>query len=97
MNGLDLIGTREIQTINAETAGTDRPLSVTKEFWYSPRLGFNVSTKRSDARSGTEVFIVTDINTSEPDANLFTLPKCAQVVDYRQTKRPALQWGSNAR
>jgi hypothetical protein len=83
VNGLETIGTREIQTINAAVAGTDRPLSITKEFWYSRHLGLNLSTKRSDPRSGVEVFTVTDINPSEPDPSLFALPQNARTVDYR--------------
>ena len=83
VNGLEMVGTREIQTINAAAVGTDRPLSITKEFWYSRHLGLNLSTKRSDPRSGVEVFTVTDINPSEPDPNLFALPQSARTVDYR--------------
>jgi hypothetical protein len=83
VNGLELIGTREIQTIRGAMVGADRPLTITKEFWYSRRLGLNVSTKRSDPRSGVEVFTVTDINPSEPDPTLFALPQDARIVDYR--------------
>jgi hypothetical protein len=83
VDGLELIGTRETQTIRGAAVGSDRPLSITKEFWYSRRLGLNVSTKRSDPRSGIEVFTVTDINQSEPDPALFTLPQDARIVDYR--------------
>jgi hypothetical protein len=83
VDGLELIGTRETVTISAGMIGTDRPLSVTKEFWYSSKLGLNISTKRSDPRSGVEVLTVTDINQSEPDPNLFVLPKAAKIVDHR--------------
>jgi hypothetical protein len=83
VNGLETIGTRETQTINAAAVGADRPLSITKEFWYSRSLGLNLSTKRSDPRSGIEVFTVTDINPAEPDPNLFELPQNARTVDYR--------------
>jgi hypothetical protein len=83
LNGLDLIGTRETQTIGPLVAGSERPIVVVKEFWYSRQLGLNVLTTRNDPRSGKEVFTVTDIHQGEPDAALFALPKDARVVDLR--------------
>jgi hypothetical protein len=83
LNGLDLIGTRETQTISPRFAGSDRPIVVVKEFWYSPQLGLNVLTTRDDPRSGKEVFTVTDIRWGEPDPSLFALPANARVVDLR--------------
>jgi hypothetical protein len=86
VSGFEMIGTREVLTL---AMNTDRPLSVTKEFWYSPQLGLNISTRRWDPRiRRVEVFTVTDINLSEPDPGLFTLPRDARVVDYR-TPGPA--------
>jgi hypothetical protein len=52
-----------------------------KEFWYSPRLGINVITKRFDPRHGVQNFVVSNINQSEPDAKLFQPP-----ADYRLVK-----------
>ena len=83
LNGLELIGTRETQTMNPLVTGTDRPLVVVKEFWYSRQLGVNVLTTRNDPRSGKEVFTVTDIRLGEPDASLFALPADARIVDLR--------------
>jgi len=82
-SGFETIGTRETQTINGAAIGADRPLSVVKEFWYAPKLGVNLFTKRTDPRNGIEQFVVTDINPGEPDAALFALPKGAQIVDRR--------------
>ena len=83
VNGLDLVGTRESQQLALIAAGTNRPLMIVKEFWYSRQLGLNVFTKRDDPRTGREVFTVTDIHPSEPDPGLFTLPTDARIVDYR--------------
>jgi hypothetical protein len=81
VSGLEMIGTREVLTV---TMNTNRPVAVTKEFWYSPQLGLNISTRRWDPRIGrVEMFTVTDINLSEPDPSLFALPVDARVVDYR--------------
>lgn len=84
IGGVETIGTRELQTLSP--AGVDRPMSIVKEFWYSPQLGINIVTTRTDPRSGREVFTVTDIQSSDPDPALFALPKDARVVDIR---RPA--------
>jgi hypothetical protein len=44
----------------------------------------NVSTQRWDPRTRrVELFTVTDINLSEPDPSLFTLPVGARIVDSR--------------
>lgn len=83
LNGFDLIGTRETETISARVAGSDRPIVVVKEFWYSPQLGLNVLTTRDDPRSGKEVFTVMDIRWGEPDPTLFVLPANARVIDLR--------------
>ena len=83
-----MIGTRETQTVAAAVTGTNRPLVVVKEFWYSPRLGINVLTDRTDPRSGKEVFTVTDIQLSEPDSSLFALPVSFRIVDLRVAPTP---------
>ena len=83
VNGLDLVGTRESQPLGLTATGSDRPLAVVKEFWFSKQLGLNVITRRDDPRSGIEAFTVTDIHLSEPDRALFTLPADSKVVDLR--------------
>jgi hypothetical protein len=83
VNGLDLIGTRETQTLGLTATESDRPLAIVKEFWYSKPLGLNVITRRNDPRSSAEVFMVTDIRRSEPDRSLFALPADARIVDLR--------------
>jgi hypothetical protein len=91
LNGLDLIGTRETQTLNPLVTGSDRPIVVVKEFWYSRLLGVNVLTTRNDPRSGKEVFTVTDIRRGEPDRALFALPADARVVDLRGVAAASLR------
>jgi hypothetical protein len=84
VNGLELIGTRETQTLPGTAIGADRPLAVVKEFWYAPSLGVNISTRRNDPRGGLQVFEVTNIDTSSPDPALFVLPANAQIIDRRR-------------
>jgi hypothetical protein len=83
-NGLELVGTRETQTLPGTAIGATIPLVVVKEFWYAPSLGVNISTRRDDPRGGLQVFDVTDIVTVDPDPSLFVLPANAQIIDRRR-------------
>jgi hypothetical protein len=77
---IDTQGSREIITIKAGAMGNDKEEPIVKEFWYSPRLGINVITKRFDPRFGIQNFTVSDINQNEPDPKLFVVPDGYRVV-----------------
>jgi len=78
---LDVVGSREVTTINAGIVGNEKPEPTVKEFWYSPRLGINVITKRFDPHvSGIQNFEVKDINLNEPDPKLFEPPSGYRMV-----------------
>ena len=79
--GLETIGTRETITTNPGTVGNDREVTLTKEFWYSPKLGVNLLVKRMDPLQGTQVFTVSNISLVEPDARLFVIPAKYKVTD----------------
>lgn len=79
---LDVVGSRETTTIDAGVVGNEKPLSIVKDFWYSPHLGINVTTTRFDPRvSSLQSFVVENINLSEPDPKIFEPP-----ADYRMIK-----------
>src|SRR5262249_32989171 len=42
VNGIELLGTREEMRVSGAMLGSDRPIAITKEFWYSRQLGLNV-------------------------------------------------------
>src|SRR5215469_10316595 len=81
IDDLNLIGSREITTLNAGVVGNQKTEPIVKEFWYSPRLQINVITKRFDPRFGSQNFVVSNVNQSEPDPKLFEPP-----ADYRVVK-----------
>ncbi|HVP54848.1 MAG TPA: hypothetical protein VMU45_07625 [Candidatus Eisenbacteria bacterium] len=81
--GLETIGTRETITTTVGANGNDREVSLTKEFWYSPRLGINLVVRRMDPLQGTQVFTVSNITLAEPDARLFVMPAGYKAVDRR--------------
>jgi hypothetical protein len=82
ISGVDVTGTRETTTISAGVIGNDKPISVVKEIWFSPKLDLNLSVKRIDPRHGTEDFLVSDISTTEPDPKYFSVPKTYSVDDH---------------
>jgi hypothetical protein len=83
VNGVEAVGTRETRTLNPGAIGNDRTIAITKEIWYSPQLGINVSVKRLDPRHGTQIINVTDIAPGEPDPKTFAVPVGYTVVDRR--------------
>jgi len=88
--GVDTAGTRETVTYNPGVIGNDQKINLTREYWYADQLGINLLSKRADPSFGTQLFTITEITLSEPDAGLFELPKDFKVVDHRQTDPPAV-------
>jgi len=86
--GVETTGSRDTVIYNPGFFGNDRKMTIEREFWYSPRLGFNLLSKRSDPRIGTQTFTVSDLILSEPDPKLFDLPEGFKIVDRRQTAPP---------
>jgi len=84
--GLDTIGTRDSTIYNPGVFGNDDKVSIERELWYSPQLGLNLLSKRSDPRFGTQTFTITDLTLSEPDPQLFKLPKGFKAVDHRAVR-----------
>lgn len=75
IEGIDCVGSRETTTFPAGLIGNEKAQTIVKEFWYSPQLGINVLTKRSDPRvSSIQNFTVTRLSLSEPDPAIFNTP-----------------------
>jgi hypothetical protein len=88
ISGVETTGTRDATIYNAGLFGNDRKVAVEKEFWYSPQLGINLISKRSDPRFGVQTFTVTNLILAEPDPKLFELPEGFKVEDRRETAQP---------
>jgi hypothetical protein len=88
LNGLETIGSKDSVVYNPGVYGNDRKMTVEREFWYSPQLGINLLSKRSDPRFGTQTFTVTNLILSEPDQRLFEVPAGFEIVDQRLTRAP---------
>ena len=80
IDGVDTEGSREITMLPAGLNGLEHEEPIVKEFWYSPRLGINIVTKRFDPRNGAQNFTIGSINQSEPDPKLFVAPEGFRIV-----------------
>jgi len=74
INGISAQGTRYTRVIAAGSIGNDKTITVTREVWYSPDLQMVVQSKHSDPRFGDTTYSLTNIQRTEPAANLFTVP-----------------------
>src|SRR6266566_1453949 len=79
--GVTAQGTRLTRTIPAGQIGNEKPITIVHERWYSNNLQTVVMSKRSDPWSGETTYTLTNINRTEPDASLFTVPS-----DYTVTQ-----------
>jgi hypothetical protein len=81
IDNIEVVGSREVTTLNAGVMGNEKPEPIVKEFWYSPRLGINVITKRFDPRaSAMQSFVVGNINLAEPNSRVFEPPAGYRIV-----------------
>jgi hypothetical protein len=87
-DGCETRGYRDTTTINPGVIGNDRPMITTREFWYCPQLGINLSSLLDSPQSGRQSFIVIELSTSEPDLQFFAAPAGYKVVDRRNESAP---------
>jgi len=83
IDGIHAAGTRVSTTIAAGKMGNEQPMFITSERWYSPELKATVMTKHNDPWAGELKTQFTNVNTSEPDPSLFTIPSDYKVVDEK--------------
>jgi hypothetical protein len=79
--GLRVDVSRTVETIAAGALGNNRPIESVFERYYSPDLKMVVYSKRSDPRSGEQIYRMTEIRRSEPDASLFRIPSGFSEVE----------------
>jgi len=81
VEGVECEGESAVTTMPAGTIGNDRPIETVNETWYSPELRIMILSKRSDPRFGESTYSVTNINRSEPYAELFLPPSDYKLTD----------------
>jgi hypothetical protein len=88
--GLETVGTRETIVIPTGALGNNSPLLMKREFWYSPKLGVNLVSKRQDPLSGIQNFEVSSVVLGEPDTKLFQVPSGSKILDLRKPPEVSL-------
>lgn len=83
IEGVHATGTRITTTIPAGKMGNEKPITVTSERWYSPELKVTVMTKHNDPWAGELKTELKNVNPSEPDASLFSVPADYKVIDEK--------------
>ncbi len=81
IEGVSAEGTRTTVTIPAGQIGNELPIVTVSERWYSPELQVTVMSTRSDPRTGTTTYKLTNINRSEPSPMQFQVPPEYTVHD----------------
>ena len=79
--GVKATGRRWTTTIPAGRIGNDRAIQIVEEQWESPELNMVISSRFSDPRTGVVEYRLTNINRSEPRADLFTVPPDYTIVE----------------
>jgi hypothetical protein len=81
MENVVVRGVRKSRTIAASASGTEKPVVVTDEYWYSEELRLNMLVKHDDPRTGQQTVTITQVNRSEPPAATFEIPADYKIVD----------------
>ncbi|MEO8594390.1 MAG: hypothetical protein ABI759_13820 [Candidatus Solibacter sp.] len=74
MNGMLASGTRITRTIPAGSIGNTQALETVRESWIADDLKVPLMTRTSDPRAGTSTLELQNVNRSQPDPSLFTVP-----------------------
>lgn len=80
--GVSAEGTRRTTTIPAGQIGNEQPIVTVADRWVSPELQVLVMSTRTDPRSGTFTYKLTNLNRGEPSPTLFQVPPDYTVQDY---------------
>lgn len=83
IEGLQVTGTRNVNTIPAGTIGNDKDIVVTRETWYSPELKLVIQSTQNDPRFGETTYSLANIQRNEPDETLFQIPAGYKVEKPR--------------
>lgn len=93
--GVSAEGKRRTRVIAAGKIGNEKPIEITNEIWYSTELQAVVLLKRSDPRTGTTTYQLTDIQRKEPDAKLFQVP--SDYIVKEALERPMGRFGGRGK
>jgi hypothetical protein len=87
-DGVKALGRKTTSIIPTGQIGNDRPIEITDERWESPELRMLIYSRNSDPRTGVVEYRLTNINRSEPPADLFMIPQ-DYTINQPTTLSPA--------
>lgn len=74
INGLKVWGTRITETFAPEVMGTEKPLTMVTEDWYSDELGADMEIHVVNPVKGEKTIRLEQVDRHEPDQSLFQVP-----------------------
>lgn len=80
IKGIEVEGTRTVTTIAAGAIGNEKPIEIVNERWYSKELDLIIYSRFYDPRYGEQTYRLKNINRSEPDRSLFTIPSDYKII-----------------
>jgi hypothetical protein len=86
MEGIEVHGVRDTQTIPAEANG-GKEITVVDEYWYSEDLRLNMLAIHKDPRTGEQTTTVTQVDRSEPDPAIFEIPSGYKILPRGSLKQ----------
>ena len=81
IEGVRAEGKRSTRTVPAGEIGNEKPMFFVNEVWTSPELQVTVMSKHVDPQAGETVYTLTNIQRSEPDPALFSVPADYTITD----------------
>ena len=91
--GVKAVGRRITSVIPVGQIGNDRAIEMIDERWESPELRMLIYSRNSDPRTGVVEYKLTNINRSDPPADLFMIPSDYTVSQPQQFGAPGARGG----
>ena len=88
IEGMITYGERFTITFPAGSSGANRPTKNVNEYWRSPQLGIDMTTRIRTPRTPDLITTLKDLKFAEPDAALFRIPSDYRIVDDPAFARP---------
>lgn len=83
MDGVEVEGVRETQTVKAGVNGNSKPLVTTRETWYSSQLQFYLSVLITDPFGAIKKVEATDLKLGDPGQEWFAIPEGYRILVQR--------------
>lgn len=97
IEGVSAEGTRTSSEIPEGQIGNDRPIAIVTETWNSPELKTVVLSQTTDPMNGDTTYRLTNINRTEPPADLFQVPADYTLKTAPQRRATSIHTAPNVK